>query len=190
MENEVFGTIKKSLKYWYLPLILGILFLLTGIWIFLTPAASFLTLSVLFAFTFLVAGIIEIVYAISNRKILDSWGWALLSGILGLAFGILLLSRPDISLLALGYLVGLGVLFYSIIALGRSIKLKRYHIAGWGYSMFISVIGIIISFLIIWNPLFGGLTIIMYAALSFTILGVFQIYLAIKLKKLHQKLEN
>jgi len=187
MENQSFGTLKKDLKYWYLPLILGIVFILLGIWIFITPVASYLTLAVLFAFTFLISGLMEVIYAISNRKHLQSWGWYLISGIIGLVFGILLLSRPEFSLITLGLFVGFGVLFYSFIALGRSLALRKYKIEDWGFSMVMSIIGLILGLLMVWNPLFGGFTIVIYTAFSFITLGIFNIYLSFMLKRLHQQ---
>jgi len=187
MENQSFGTLKKDLKYWYLPLVLGIVFILLGIWIFITPVASYLTLAVLFAFTFLISGLMEVIYAISNRKHLQSWGWYLISGIIGLVFGILLLSRPEFSLITLGLFVGFGVLFYSFIALGRSLALRKYKIEDWGFSMVMSIIGLILGLLMVWNPLFGGFTIVIYTAFSFITLGIFNIYLSFMLKRLHQQ---
>jgi uncharacterized membrane protein HdeD (DUF308 family) len=190
MENDIFGNLKRTVKYWYLPLILGILFILIGIWIFMTPVASYFTLSVLFAFTFLFAGIIEVIYSISNRKYLNSWGWTLVSGIIGLLFGILLLATPEFSLLTLGLLVGISVFFYSIIALGRSFELRKYKVDEWGFAMIISIIGLILGILMIWNPLFGGFTIVIYTAISFITLGIFQIYLSNRLRKLRKQIQD
>jgi uncharacterized membrane protein HdeD (DUF308 family) len=187
MENEILGSFRKTVKYWYLPLILGILFILSGIWIFITPVSSFLTLAILFAIMFFVAGIIEIFYAISNRKILHGWGWTLISGIVGVFFGILLLSRPALSMLTLSLFVGFGVLFYSIIALARSLAIRKHKVDDWGISLIISIIGIIIGLLMIWNPLFGGFTIVIYAAISFIIIGIMHIYLSDKLRKIHNQ---
>jgi len=190
MENQSFGTLNKRVQYWYLPFILGIIFILLGIWIFMTPVASYLTLAVLFAYTFLIAGLIEVIYAISNRKHLQSWGWSLVSGIIGLLFGLLLLSRPEFSLITLGLLVGFGVLFYSFMALGRSMALRKYKIEDWGFSMVISIIGLILGFLMVWNPLLGGFTIVLYTAFSFITLGIFNIYISFMLKRLYKHTQD
>lgn len=188
MENPLLKTVKNSIKYWYLPLILGIIFIIVGIWVSTTPLASYITLSLLFAFTFLIAGIIEIIYAISNRDTHDNWGWSLASGILGLLVGILLVSNLGISMIALPFYIGFGIVFYSITGIGRSIDLKKYDVTGWGYLMFTSILGLILGFIMIWNPLFGGMTIVFYTAFSFFILGVLQIILSLRLMKLRKKL--
>ena len=91
-------TALKSVKYWYLPVITGIIFVLVGIWVLRTPLGSYVTLAMLFSFTFLIAGLIEIIYAISNRKVIDSWSWSLAGGIVDFLIGVLLVSQPEISI--------------------------------------------------------------------------------------------
>jgi uncharacterized membrane protein HdeD (DUF308 family) len=88
METEIIKTTKNATKHWYLSLILGILFIGVGIWVFMTPVSSYLTLSILFSVTIFVSGIFEIVYSISNRKEMDNWGWVLTGGIIDLLFGL------------------------------------------------------------------------------------------------------
>lgn len=180
MENKLLQTVKN----WYLILILGIILILVGIWVFSTPVLSYATLSMLFATAFLVTGILEIVYAISNSKEMESWGWSLISGIIDLLIGILLITLPATAMLFLAFYVGFGILFRSIMAIGQSINLKRWHIEGWGYLLTIGILGLIFSFILIWNPVFAGLTIVFYTGMSFVMIGIFQVFLSFKLRKL------
>lgn len=184
MEGPLYKSIRNSIKHWYLPLIVGILFILVGIWVSSTPLAAYLALSMLFAFTFLLVGIIEIIYAFSNRDTLDNWGWLLVSGLFGLVLGILLVTNPAISMLILPFYIGFGILFYSIMGIARAIDLKKHQIQGWKYLMITGVLGVILAIIMIWNPLFGGMTIVFYTAFSFIILGILNIYLSIKLRGL------
>ena len=73
MENSNLNPSEGTAKYWYLPLITGILFILIAIWVFGTPLASYITLVILFSVTFLLTGIIEIAYALFNRKNIYNW---------------------------------------------------------------------------------------------------------------------
>lgn len=185
MATQVFKTVKSPIRHWYLPLILGIVFIGVGIWVFLTPMASYITLSLIFGFVFLFAGIIEIIHAVANRQELDSWGWSLMGGIIDLILGILLVSQPQISMIVLPLYVGFGILFRSIMAISRSLELKKYNVRDWGSLLVVGILGVIFAFIMIWNPLFGGFTIVIYTALAFVAIGVFQIYLSFRLKKLH-----
>src|SRR5216684_2551730 len=102
-----------SIKHWYIPLIIGLVLILLGVYVFVTPLASYLTLSIVFSASFLVSGILQITFSIANSKELNSWGWYLAGGILYALFGILLVSRPEISITTLPFVVGFFVLFKS-----------------------------------------------------------------------------
>lgn len=184
METQNFGSIRKTGKYWYLLTLLGIAFILVGVWVFRTPLQSYITLSVLFALTFLFTGIMELIYAISNRKLLDNWGWSLAGGIIDFLIGIMLVANPQISLLVLPFYVGFAILFRSIMAIGWSIELKKHKVLSWGSLLGMGIIGLVFAFIMLWNPVFAGLTIVFYTAAAFIVTGVFQIYLSVRLKKL------
>lgn len=186
METQHLGSIRKTGKYWYLLAILGIVLILVGIWVFMTPLQSYITLSMLFAVTFLFTGIMETIYAISNRKSLDNWGWSLAGGIVDFLIGVMLIVNPQISLLALPFYVGFGILFRSIMAIGWSIELKKHQVSSWASLLGIGILGLIFAFIMLWNPIFAGMTIVFYTATAFIVIGVFQVYLSIRLRKLKE----
>lgn len=173
-----------SVKRWYLPLILGIIFIAVGVWIIFTPAESYLALSILFAITFLISGILGISYAISNREILSGWGWSLAAGIAELIIGILLITRLDFTVVILALFVGFSILFRSIMAVIWSFEIKKYELSGWGSLLALGVLGALLAFILLWNPVLAGLTAVVYTSAAFIVIGAFQVYLAIKLKKL------
>ncbi|MDE1193122.1 MAG: DUF308 domain-containing protein [Arachidicoccus sp.] len=183
MENQ-FVT---AVRYWYLPLIIGIIFILTGFWIFWTPLEAYLGLSFIFSFSFLVSGIIEITYYITNRHATKNWGWGLAAGIIDLLFGIWLISSPLVSLQLLPFFVGLILLLRSSTAIAVALDLRGLNSSWWGWIMFFGILGIIFSFIIIWNPLIGGMTIIIWTALTFITVGIYRILLAFELKKIKDR---
>jgi len=105
-------------------------------------------------------------------------------GIIDLVLGILLISRLDITMLVLSFFVGFGVLFRSILSIGWSIELRRQKVKGWGALLAISILGLLFSFILLWNPAFAGLTVVYYTALSFVFVGVSYVYLSLLLRKL------
>lgn len=187
MENSFYKTVKNSIKNWFLILIVGLIFVVLGFWTFLTPLSSFLTLSVLFSVSFIINGFIEITFAISNRKEIDSWGWNLVNGILNLLVGLLLTTNPAISIMTLPYYVGFVVLFRSIMAIGTSLDLKNYDLPDSGSLMILGILGIIFSFILLWNPGFAGLSLVFWTAIALITAGVYSISLSFRLKKLHTK---
>lgn len=185
MEKQLFKNIKNAVKHWYLSLIVGILFLLFGFWILKTPLESYVTLALLFGVIFLVNGIFEIIFSISNRKEIDNWGWILAGGIIDLLFGIVLASNVGLSMAVLPFYVGFMLLFRSVAAIGYAFDLKGFGIRDWYWLLLLGILGLLFSFIMIWNPIFGGMTIIIWTAMAFITYGIFRIILAFKLRRLH-----
>jgi len=185
METEIINSLKDYSKHWYLSLILGILFIGAGIWVFMTPVSSYLALSILFSVTIFISGIFEIIYSISNRKEMDNWGWVLVGGIIDLLFGFWLMASPLLSIAVLPFVVGFMLMVRSIMAIGFAFDLKDFSDSGWGWLLALSILGLLFSFVLLWNPAFAGLTLVIYTGCAFVTLGIYRIILAFKLKHLH-----
>lgn len=170
-------------KLWFLPLLSGILFIIAGIWIFRTPESSYVALSILFAAAFFVSGIFEIFRALGNTN-QKSWIWGLVFGLVDLIFGVWLLSSPVLSAQVLSLYVGFIVLFRSISSIGFAMDLKDLNGSSWGITLLFGIIGTFLGMLILFNPILGGITVIVYTSLAFIFVGFFQIALAFSLKKL------
>jgi uncharacterized membrane protein HdeD (DUF308 family) len=190
MLNETIKSVKDTIKHWYLPLILGIIFIAVGIWSIMTPASTYLSLAILFSIAFLVVGILEIITSINFRKQLDGWGWTLASGILSSIIGVILILHPQISMITLPLFVGFVVLYRSIMAIAWSIELKKYKVSDWGWLLFEGILGVILSFILIWNPFIAGLTVAVFTGITFITVGIFHIQFSVELKKLNNTFKN
>jgi uncharacterized membrane protein HdeD (DUF308 family) len=190
MYNDAIESIKDTIKHWYLPLILGIIFIAIGVWAIITPEATYLSLALLFSVAFFAIGILEITFSISFRKQLDGWGWSLASGILGLIIGLILIIHPQISIITLPLFVGFVVLYHSMMAIAWSIEFKKYKIPDWGWLLFTGIVGVIFSFILLWNPFFAGLTVAVFTGIALITVGIFHIYFSIGLKKLKNTFKN
>lgn len=177
-------TVTNTVKHWYIPLILGILFVAFGIYIFTVPIESYIALSILFAVSFVVAGILEIVFSIQNSKSLEGWGWYLAGGILDLGVGIILSIYPGLSMATLPFFVGFVVMFKSIQAIGFAYDMKNYGLLNWGNLAISGVLGLICSFILIAYPVFSGVSIVVFTALSVIFAGIGLISLAFSIKKI------
>ena len=185
METEIINRAKNVTKHWYLSLILGILFICVGIWVFMTPVSSYLALSILFSVTIFISGIFEIIYSISNRKEMDNWGWVLTGGIIDLLFGLWLMASPLLSIAILPFVVGFMLMVRSMMAIGFAFDLKDFANSGWRWLLALSILGLLFSFVLLWNPAFAGLTLVIWTGCAFITLGVYRIFLSFKLKHLH-----
>ena len=177
-------TVRNTVKYWYVPAIIGVLFIILGGYLFSIPVATYLTLTIFFSLTFLFSGILEIVFSVQNKDELEGWGWYLTSGIFSLLIGVALVAKPEVAATTLPFFIGFSLLFRSFQGLGFAFELKNYGVIKWGNLAILSILGIVFSFLLIANPIFTGISLVVMTALSFIFVGISAIVLAFQLKKL------
>ncbi len=183
MEN-LLQVFREAIKHWYIPLIIGILLLLFGIYIFTVPLETYVALSIFFSVSFLVSGLLDIVFSIQNRTIVKGWGWYLVSGILSVFMGGYLIAYPGVSMVVLPYFVGFTLLFRASSLLGFALDLRDLKVKSWSTTAITSILGILFSFLLLANPLFSGLSLVTLTALAFVFSGVAAISLSLDLKKM------
>lgn len=184
MENNIFKTVKNAIKHWYLFLLIGIIFIITGIYTFTRPLEAYVALSIVFSISFLISGISEIAFSIANRDEIHNWGWSLVFGIFTLLIGIMLIRNPAISITTLPFYVGFLVMFRAMNAISYAIDLKSYGVLDWGNLLALGILGLIFAFILLWNPLFAGLSIIVWTAIAFITIGIYNVYLSLKMRKL------
>lgn len=180
---------KDLVKHWYIPLIIGIFFVLFGLYVFTVPLATYVTLAIFFSVSFLVSGVFEIVFSLQNQKALSGWGWYLVSGLISAGLGIYLMIYPGISMSVLPFFVGFTLLFRSTYLLGFSFDLKSMGVSGWGTVAFTSVVCIIASFLMLYDPMATGLSLSILTGVAFVFAGIAAIVLSMNLKKIENKIE-
>lgn len=179
-------SIKNAIGHWYIPMLVGVLFILVSVVSFVSPLGLLLAFSILFSLSFLLSGISEIIFSIANRDQLENWGWTLGFGIITGIVGLLLLLNPIISTATLAFYVGFVILFRSIAAISFALDVKKYGSRRWGGLMVLGVLGAVFSFVLLWNPLFAGMSVVVLVALSFLFAGLFNIYFSFQLRKLHK----
>lgn len=169
-------------QYWWLMLCSGILFMVLGIWILAAPVSSYLSLSLLFAFGMIFAGIFEVTFSISNHKRLRGWGWSLSGGLVDIFLGTYLLSLPLLTMVVMPIVVGLWMLFRGFMAISSSIELRAYGMLDWAWLLLTGVLIVILSILIIGDPFFGTVNIAVWTAFAFLLSGIFRILLSLQLR--------
>jgi len=102
--KTVFDEIQHSVKNWWMSLILGILYIGVALCLMFAPLSSYVALSIIFSISMLVSGILEILFAISNKHV-SSWGWYLAGGIIDLIIGIYLVAYPMVSMEVIPFLM-------------------------------------------------------------------------------------
>ncbi len=184
---EITEKIVTPVKNWWFSLILGILYIAIGLLLIFAPLSSYIALSVIFSIGILVTGIFEIMFSLSNKKVVNSWGWYLATGIIDLLIGLYLVFYPLVSMELIPLIVAFWLLFRGFTICGYSTDLRRFGTKDWGWYMAFGILAILCSLAIIWQPGFGAISILYIMAIVFLIIGFFRILLAFELKSLHKK---
>ena len=184
------SVLKKSkfmIKNWWLPLIIGTLFMLVGAWTISTPLASYMSLVIIFASFMFVSGIFQLIFSIRNRNEIDDWGWHFAGAMFDFVVGAILFFNPALTMAVLPFVLAFYFMFKGFGTIGFAFDMKKYGSDGWGWLLFSGALSIIFSLMIIFNPTLGGLTIVFFTAFAFFSLGFFNIVLAFALKKIKGK---
>lgn len=185
--KTLFDEVKRSVKHWWLSLILGILYIGAAVCVLFSPISSYIVLSIVFSISMLISGIVEIFFAVSNRKNISSWGWYLAGGVIDLILGVYLIAYPLVSMEIIPFIIAFWMMFRGFSATGYAMDLKRYGTKEWGWYMAFGILAILCSLIILWQPAVGALYIIYLLTFTFLIIGIFRVMLSFELKGLHKK---
>ena len=123
----------------------GVLLIIVGIIAIMQPAVAALSFSMVLAWIFVFAGVIEGVYAFHQRGE-SGYLWKMLAAVATLALGVIMLSNPIASIATLALVIGAFVFASGIssVMLGMSLKGQP----GRGWVLFDGALSIVLAVLI------------------------------------------
>ena len=183
MKNYTFSGLT---RYWWVPLITGLICIGLGIWTLCSPVESIKILAYAFAVCFAAAGIFYIVFSCMASRFTSDWGWGLAMGILEVIGGVWLLMLPAPQLeVAFIYIVGFWILFAAISSV--SVAFAMPGGGAWTvWAVLLLIATIIFGVIFLTNPLAGGVAVWIWLALSLIVFGVYRLVFAGRLKTLRE----
>ena len=163
----------RAIKHWWLLLLAGILCVALGVAVFVFPLESYLTLSILFGVLLLLVGAAQLIIAATSGNYLVMRGYFIVGGIVNLLLGIFLCVYPGITIVALPILMGVYFLYNSFMIIAFGGDLDTFRLKGSAWVICGGVLLLILSLLILANPLSTGIaTVIIIAGFGLLTLGV------------------
>jgi len=184
------STDTRNLKYWWIPLLFGIIFVVTGIWILQSPAESFEKITKLIGIIILVSGTAELILTLYSRRGIPGWGYQLVGGFVDIGIGLILILNPTILLKLITIFVAIWLMISGVMVLVHGSESKKAGSSFWKWEFVMGALLIVLAIILLWHPMVIGLTIAIWTALAFIVLGVFRIALTIKLKNHHSVRER
>jgi len=160
----------------------GALSVALGVVIVVWPGISLYALTIVFGAYALVTGIIQLGSAISGAE-KGERGWLVVTGLLGIAVGVMVLVWTNISALALLYVIGVYAVVLGVIAIGGAFWLP---ISGGDAALMIlwGVLSIVFGIVIFAKPGAGALVTLALIAAFALVIGISELAVAIGGKRL------
>ena len=160
----------------------GLLSVALGVVILVWPSISLLALTIVFGVYALATGIVGLYYSFSASADGER-GWLIFSSLLGIAVGIMVLVWPDISALALLYVIGAYAIALGILAIGGAFWLP---ISGGDTALLIlsGLVSILFGIVMFAKPGDGALVTLALIAAFALVSGITELVVAIGGKRL------
>jgi uncharacterized membrane protein HdeD (DUF308 family) len=120
-----FGDEPPGQSRWPL-IIFGILGIIAGLIILWNPALGGLTLTYIIAIWAIIGGILTIISALRLREEIDNEWWLVISGVLGVIFGILVFNNVIAGFLAIATVFGVFAILMGILSVVLSFRVRDF----------------------------------------------------------------
>lgn len=119
------GITAKS-ENWLWLILEGVIGIFIGVVTLIQPAAMGEAWLILIAVWAVLTGIFEVVTAIKIRKTIEGEFWMILSGLISVAFGVLVLLNPMSGAVAIGFIIGIYAVMFGAALIALSLRLRRH----------------------------------------------------------------
>ena len=180
----------RAVRHWWLMLIAGVLCVAAGIAVFAFPLESYVTLSILFGVLLLVVGAAKLIAASTSGNFFMMRGYVIVGGVLDLLLGILLCIWPGVTLMLLPIMMGFWMLYNSFVLIGLSGDFETFGVPGAGWVTGSGILLLILSIIVLVNPLGAGIaTVVVLAGVGLIVFGFILCVLGMKLKDIHRNFD-
>jgi len=176
-----------KIRFCWILCLSGILYSILGSWIITIKEDSLLSYFFIFQLIFYITGILEILYALSNKSIILGWIWILIGGIFNIIFFSLFSIKAIFTLQDLQIYLGFLLLSRSFISIKWIVNLKRTNLESWNNLLILTIWNFTFSGLVLINPKIEQVSFVAYISIALWLWGLTQILLAFGFKKLNKK---
>jgi uncharacterized membrane protein HdeD (DUF308 family) len=113
---HIFGAFEDKARTGYIwNFIVGVLYILAGVYLLSHPLIGLLALTLLLISLFYAQGIFTIIFGLQQRKSIPYWPWSVISGFLTICIAtFILFSYPMSALWVFGLLVGINLFIFGL----------------------------------------------------------------------------
>lgn len=148
VSGRIFGLLG---RVWWMPVLRGVLLIVLGLLILIDPLATLSALVWVFGIFAVVDGLVVLAEAFLVRG-RPGLGWWVAEAVVSIAFGVLILLWPGLTVLALFYLLALWILVLGVMALIVAAFQFRARDLGWVATLLFGLIAFLFGLLAVVRP--------------------------------------
>ena len=182
------GACEFCSRNWWVFLIGGLASVIFGVLAFFNPGVALLVLGMFLAAFLLVDGAVNVWGAIKNRD-KDGWWMLLLLGVLGIVLGAYALMMPQVSMMAIVFIVAFMALLFGIVSLYLGWKIRQEVSSEWILYL-TGGLSLIFAILIFIRPVEGSVGVVYLIATWAILIGALRIFFATQIRKIGKRVES
>jgi uncharacterized membrane protein HdeD (DUF308 family) len=172
------GTLARN---WWVVLLRGVAGIIFGLATFFAPGISLAALVLVFGAFAFADGILAVISAIRGRGTSNGWWVLLLQGLAGIAAGVLTFVWPNITALALLYLIAAWALLTGGLEIGAAIRLRKVITGEW-LLVLSGIASVALGILLVLFPGPGALAVVLWIGAYALVSGALLIAVALRLR--------
>jgi uncharacterized membrane protein HdeD (DUF308 family) len=170
-------------RNWWVFVLQGALAVLFGLLALVQPGIALEALVLLFAIWALVNGILALIYSVGAAEAHEPWWPFLLTGLLGIAAGLLTLRWPGITALTLLFVIAYWSIFTGILQIVAAIRLRR-EVKGEWWLILSGILSVVFGLLLVIFPGSGALAVVWLIGIYAILFGAGFVMLGFRLREL------
>ncbi|MCH5230617.1 MAG: DUF308 domain-containing protein [Muribaculaceae bacterium] len=178
----------RATKFWWIPMIVGLVFIGFGVWCLCNPGPSLTIMAYIFAGALGAVGIVNLIYGFANTRNNHGWGWSVACGIIEILCSVWLFFLPGSSLVtAFIFCAGLYIIFVAVNAISESFVMYNYS-TFWSIWLFLLLLcSVVCSCIFLAGPIVGTLAVWLYIGISFITYGVSRVIFSIRINQINNR---
>lgn len=179
---------KKRIPTGWILIVVGIVFISIGIFVFLFPWHAYYRLAKYTGILLLLNALLLIYIAITRTRGAKERNWILAEAVIDFLFVLLFLFNAFLSFLALPFFIATWMGIMGGLKIAASFALKK-KIKGWGFLLMEGMISLLFSFWVFHAPSPRAVDIITPIGLFALLMGAFNLTEAIRFEKMESSLD-
>lgn len=167
---------------WWMVLLRGILTLIFGVIVLVSPGIALIALVFVFGFYAILDGLVAIGIGIRSRATESHWIWLIVQGAISVIAGIVALVAPGLTALALLLIVGFWAVVLGVAEIVEAFSARKRGIATWGWTLAAAVLNIIFGIVLLVQPGAGILALLWLVGVFSVVAGIVLIIWAFRVR--------